>query len=155
MKLIKRASKRAIADSNQRLPKSAISHIYEKNINDLLRSDRTTIEDLYQLGKKMNIPDLRVYWLSDYDKNYQGPQILNLGSSSLDREGTHWVCAYRGNYFDSFGIPPPPALKHLDWVPLQKQDISEGRCGQWCLMFIWYMNHGELDKFYKTFKTLN
>lgn len=131
-----------------------IIKLHEPDIKTLLYSDITSDSDLMRLAKEMNINDLRIGWLSDYDKTYKGPQILNLGSSSRDGTGTHWVCAYGSDYFDSFGMPPPLNLEHLNWTPLQLQDRREGRCGQWCLMFILFKQKNELDRFYTMFEPL-
>lgn len=126
--------------------------LYQKNTHALLRADETSNLDLLQIAAEMRIESLKVDWLQNYDPSYDGAQILNLGSSSKEREGTHWVAAYRGKYFDSFGLPPPPQLKHLEWVPIQEQSVDQGRCGQWCLIWIWHMQHNEMDKFYTSYK---
>ena len=131
-----------------------LNNLYEVSLKTLLESDITSDKDLYRLAEKMDIRDLKICWLSEYDNNYKGPQIINLGSSSVDQTGTHWVCSFMGSYFDSFGMPPPLNLDHLSWTPLQLQDRTEGRCGQWCLMFILFSKKNELDRFYTLFKPL-
>ena len=129
--------------------------INKPKLKDIIKSDITSYQDLLDLAHKIGIKDLKVKWLSEYDPTNPSPQILNLGSSSKDKAGTHWVCAYGDHYFDSFGMPPPPKLDHLQWTPLQYQDIDQGRCGQWCLFFIYHKKIDELDKFYSLFRNLN
>jgi hypothetical protein len=135
--------------------RKALIKINSPTIKSIINSDITSDYDLYALANKMGIKDVQIKWLNQYNKNEKAPQILNLGSSSVDKAGTHWVCAYDDQYFDSFGMAPPPGLDHLEWTPLQLQDINEGRCGQWCVMFILYKKKGELDKFYSAFNSIN
>lgn len=130
-----------------------LNNIFADDLKSLLKKGNTTRDELLTLAKLMKINDLKVGWLSDYDPNYNGPQILNLGSN-IGYEGTHWVCAYQNEYFDSFGLAPPNELSHLNWTPLQIQKIDEEYCGQYCLMFIHYKKINEIDKFYNHFNII-
>lgn len=119
----------------------------------IIRQSMTTKSDLEKILAKFGITDCKISWLSDYDPTYRGPQIINMGNRSIG--GTHWIAAYDGKYFDSFGMPAPPSLTHLEWTPLQIQKIDEGRCGQWCALWIYYTKKGELDEFYSMFNIVS
>lgn len=83
-------------------------------------------------------------------------------------EGSHWVAIFLPKkerkliYFDSFGLPPPMAVYHcMRFLNRSKssgsksyrlimnakkiQKISSGGCGQYCIMFIYYMLHKKSD----------
>ncbi len=123
------------------------------NVRDIVRKEMTTRSDLEFLAKKMGIDGLRVTWLKDADPTFKGPQIINMGSTLIG--GTHWVATYNGQYFDSFGLVPPPKLSHLSWVPLHIQDIKKGYCGNYAMLWLWYAIHDEIDQFYNLFNKYN
>lgn len=121
-------------------------------LSDLVEKSMTTKSDLEFIADKLGI-NLKVNWLKDVDPNFKGPQIINLGNPIIS--GTHWVATYNGKYFDSFGMIPPEKLDHLEWVPLQIQNQNYGRCGQYCILWLYYAINNELDQFYNLFETLN
>lgn len=126
-----------------------LKNLYKKiNINSVITSGETSRGELELLAKKLDIP-VEINWLQDYDKSNKGPQIINLGNPNIG--GTHWVATYDGKYFDSFGLPPPPQLKKLEWIPLQIQSIKSAHCGQYSLLYLYYVMRGEEDKFYDMF----
>ena len=56
-----------------------------------------------------------------------------------------------GLYFDSFGLPPiiPDYINRLRkncktfrWNVIQLQNYGSDACGQYCIMFLYYMSHG-------------
>lgn len=121
-------------------------------VSEIIKRPMTTKSDLQFLADKLNL-DVNIVWLKDANPNYKGMQIINLGNPSLS--GTHWTATYNGVYFDSFGLPSPPQLSHLEWIPLQIQHVSEGFCGNWCILWLYYAKIGEIDKFYNQFETHN
>jgi hypothetical protein len=74
--------------------------------------------------------------------------IINLDPST--QPGSHWVAVYRhvnghGYYFDTFGHPPPPRIKHWlscmckEWKCFDKQiQLTNDRvsCGYICVTFL-------------------
>ncbi len=126
-----------------------LKNLYKKiNINSIITSGETSRLELELLAKKLDIP-VEINWLKDYDENNKGPQILNMGNPKLS--GTHWVATYNGKYFDSFGLPPPPQLQNLEWIPFQIQSIRSAHCGQYAMLWLYYMMRGEEDQFYNMF----
>lgn len=83
-----------------------------------------------------------------------GYYIMNMDDSTGD--GTHWTGLYVGRnkayYFDPFGVVPPESLKKLKsksrkvyYNSNQLQDINTDTCGQWCMLFVKYMNKNNND----------
>lgn len=117
-------------------------------ISSILKKGMTTKYDLEFLAKKLDL-DLKIIWLKDYNPAYKGPQIINMGNNLIG--GSHWVATYNNQYFDPFGINPPPNLKDIQWIPLQIQSIKSGHCGQYALLFLYYAKKNEIDQFYNMF----
>lgn len=127
----------------------AVKKLFRKiNISSVINAGATDKEQLKLLAKKLNIP-VKINWLKDYDPKDKGPQILNLGNPNIG--GTHWIATYNGKYFDPFGIVPPPNLNNLEWVSLKIQSVKSGHCGQYCVLWLYYMMRGEEDQFYNMF----
>lgn len=128
----------------------AVKNLFRKiNISSVINAGATDRNDLELLAKKLINGPVKINWLKDYDKNNKGPQILNLGNPNIG--GSHWCATYNGKYFDPFGLPSPPQLQHLEWVPLQIQSIKSGHCGQYSLLWLYYMMRDEEDQFYNQF----
>lgn len=132
--------------------------IYERpsSVSQIIRKSETSADDLERLSKRLGI-NVRIVWRKDYDpklkRNPNIGQIINMGSPMIG--GSHWTAAYRDKYFDSLSMPPPPNMKHLQWTPLQIQDMMYGHCGQYSLYWIYYQMIGEEDKFYAMFHPEN
>ena len=72
------------------------------------------------------------------------------------KPGNHWVAAYadtleNGWYFDSFGVWPiipdhisrlRKSFKRLRWNTTHLQSLSSDVCGQYCMIFLYYMSKG-------------
>jgi hypothetical protein len=119
------------------------------NIKNILKQQMTTRSDLEFMCDKMGLDNVKINWLKDVDPLDTGMNIINIGNPSIG--GTHWIATYNGRYFDSFGLVPPEKLNRLEWTPLQIQDIREGYCGNYCLLWLYYNKIGELDQFYNLF----
>lgn len=95
-----------------------------------------------------------------FDK--EGPYIINVGEDDV---GTHWVGAVKNKnevyYFDSFGVPAPEVIedlfqmkgdyKNYNFNPYQIQRIGDGLCGQYVVLFLYWMTgtkrQPSVDKF--------
>lgn len=63
-------------------------------------------------------------------------------------EGTHWVCYYYNNYFDSFGLPPPNEVVEYMKTPIfynsnEIQDRQSVTCGHLCLYVLKSLSDGK------------
>lgn len=117
-------------------------------VSEILKKPMTTRSDLEFLAKKLNL-DVQINWLNDVNPNDKEAQIINLGNNLIG--GSHWVGTYNGMYFDPFGLVPPEKLDHLEWIPLQIQDMNFGHCGSYVILFLYYAKMNEIDKFYNLF----
>ena len=130
-----------------------IKNLYKPtDINKLLRLGETSAEDLLKIGKAVGIDNIQVMWANDYDINSDKPSILNIGDSGI---GSHWVAVYKGNYMDSFGLPPDSDIrgyKQLKYNKTQIQSISTGGCGSYSVLYLLYAINNDLDGFYAIFK---
>lgn len=118
------------------------------------------INEAYKLKIKMN----GVLSKDELTNLSNGNYILNLADH--DDEGSHWV-ALNVNpttifYFDSFGIPPPMIIRQLSRGRQiihnneQIQNYNSGFCGQYCLLFLYFMSKGgsyktSYEKYLKNF----
>lgn len=118
--------------------------------SEIIKKPMTTKSDLEFLAKKLNL-DVKINWLKDTDPNYKGAQIINLGNPIIG--GSHWTGSYNGIYFDPFGMVPPEKLDHLEYIPLQIQNMKFGGCGNYVILWLYYAKMNEIDKFYNFFKT--
>ncbi len=100
------------------------------------------------------ISNLEINYILKNEKKYKGcfmldeklPEdgnfILNLDVSSS--KGTHWVCVFETEYYDSFGLVPPRCLeKRINWYNVrQHQKINSKLCGLYCMYYIQCRNQG-------------
>jgi len=121
-----------------------------ESYKDLLRLEETSRDDLLKLANQIGI-NIKVDWASNYKKYSKSDAlILNIG----DGIGTHWIATYDGKTFDPFGLPPDLGLEHLQWTPIQIQDIKTGYCGQYCLFWLSYALADDISGFYTRFSAL-
>ena len=80
--------------------------------------------------------------------SYSSAYVIN--SDTSDKKGEHWVAVYfvknrRGEYFDSYGLPPAILGLEaymdrfsLDWIYRSKtiQSLFSNVCGHYCVYFI-------------------
>lgn len=143
---------------------------YNKRINEnilkakgvgsvLSAKDQTTKAELYRIWDQIReegMPDLLVEW--DYKYNpamYDKPVVINLGNP-LQMGGTHWISIWQNKYFDSFGLPPSDIVLKNGfkgaWNDVQIQDMREGGCGQYALLWLYYVMDGREKEFYDLFR---
>ncbi len=89
-----------------------------------------------------NENNFKGYFMLDEKLPGDGNFVLNLDDSSGD--GTHWVCVFETEYYDSFGLVPPKCLeKRIDWYNVrQHQKINSKLCGLYCMYYIQCRNRG-------------
>lgn len=118
-----------------------------KNVMQILHKQESSRSDLENLLESLGI-EANVMWAKDYPGH--GKAILNIG----DMIGTHWVATDGEHYFDPFGLAPDsdiPGYEKLEWVPIQIQSMKTGYCGQYCVLWLWYLSHKNFEEFYKLF----
>ncbi len=120
------------------------------NLTKILNSAESTKGELTELSNKIGI-DPVIVWQKDYNPSFdeQGC-IINLGNPEY-LSGTHWCATYKDKYFDSFGLPPPLIVKNKTYSNTQIQNPNGGKCGLFCVLWLWYAKKNKIDEFYKEF----
>ena len=87
-----------------------------------------------------------VYARDQLPKSIKYPAAMVWNTDAADQPGEHWVAAYfneagMGEYFDSYGLEPPPYFKRYmekhsrqwRWNQIQLQDLWTSACGHFCV----------------------
>ena len=99
------------------------------------------------------------------------PSSIVVNTQEHWKAGEHWIAIYinkngYGFYFDSYGLPPYVSYHadrikknctRYDWNQVQLQGYDIKVCGQYCIVFLYYMQKGKSIKsfnklFSKSFK---
>jgi hypothetical protein len=115
----------------------------------IIKKSSTTTDELYKLLHHINL-DCKIDWDYNFDEN-EPRMILNIGEGV---KGTHWVAVDNINkcYFDSFGMSPPIVIpRDYSQIRIDIQDINFGRCGSYCVLFLYYSNLKKIKEFYDLF----
>lgn len=151
----KLATNRCVAGHAGETSGYELENIVKNTIDPLLRED---------------IGQVEIKFSKDFNPQYEGGQILNLGDNTASGFGTHWTATFRatgalnktlrdGVYFDSYGMYPPVnvELAGFDYTPLhlQSYELKENFCGQWCVLFLKYCYEDNLAGFYSKFNNLH
>lgn len=109
-----------------------------------------------------------VYPADGIPLRWSRPAALIANTDDHTQPGSHWVAFYsdecgNGVYFDSYGVAPfvPHHVQRLRkncpryrYNTRQLQSIYSDVCGQFCIMFLYYMHFGyTLDAFVGNFTT--
>lgn len=121
------------------------------SVERILTKSVSSANDLLLLAHSIDVRidqiDFKQYM--DRDADYA---ILNMGTPQMG--GTHWIAVSNidRTYFDPLGLPRPVVIP-ADYVyrEVDIQNPRHGRCGQYCVLFLWYMQHSTLDRFYSRF----
>ncbi len=84
------------------------------------------------------------------------PCALIANTDPAHKPGEHWVGLFftaegKGEYFDSFGLPPPHIFETYlkqhsrtwSWNTSTLQDVWTEACGPFCIFFIIYCSYGK------------
>ncbi len=72
--------------------------------------------------------------MKDENLPKSGSYVLNL--DDMSGPGTHWVAVYEGEYFDSYGLPPPEVLKDKVMANSKRLQYARDSCGEWSVLYI-------------------
>lgn len=92
-----------------------------------------------------------VYARDQLPNTVQYPCAMVLNTDPANKPGEHWVAMYfdeegHGEYFDSYGIPPPPCFTRYiqrhsmqwSWNRRSLQDVWTSACGHFCVYYVIY-----------------
>lgn len=126
--------------------------LYEdsKPISWIIRQGVTSKADIERLAHRLGL-NVVIDWIDNHNPDVK-LQILNIDADHIG--GTHWVAVYDNkHYFDPLGLPIAREwLDHLEYTTIPVQDWRHGGCGTYSLLFLYYANMGEIDRFYNMFE---
>ena len=115
--------------------------------------------ELLKYAKLFNIKDFKGVYMRDrlVGKMSKPTESAIVNLDSNDSQGTHWVCYYGNNYFDSFGLPPPDEVVKYIPHPIyynsnEIQDRESVICGHLCLYVLKHLSDGK--SYEEVWKTL-
>lgn len=106
--------------------------------------DQLSESEILRIAEKNKIPIQGIYAKDQlpHEPTRTGKYVINM-QSSTDGNGTHWVCLDhgRGEYFDSFGMPPPLEVERFvgpqfRFNKTRYQALKSECCGWFCLYFL-------------------
>lgn len=121
-------------------------------LKEIINSSITSTSDLLKLASQMGVKIDQVDFKQYLNKNVDYA-ILNMGTPQIG--GTHWICVSNKDklYFDPLGLPKPVVIpRDYKMEDVAIQNPRFGRCGQYCILWLYYLQHDKLSKFFKLFK---
>ena len=114
--------------------------------NYKIKNKATSNIKIQQVVSSLSLNDIGIYLRDGPFKSDIG--IVNLHPS----KGTHWVCYFNENYFDSYGCPPPKKLSkfiikrngYCLYFQYQTQK-NVSFCASYCLYIIYLTNIVGID----------
>jgi len=127
-------------------------------MNKYIINKSSSDEQLYNLSKQFNIPNLIICRLKDVPKYLKNKNIDNM-IINLDNfnYGTHWVGLSKSKkiYFDSYAQDKPneiPKNYKLASSTKQLQSITGEDCGWLTVLWLYYINFKTNEEYYNLFK---
>jgi hypothetical protein len=121
------------------------------DIRHIIMSPIDSDSDLLKLARVLDIQvDQTVFkQFMDRKKDYC---ILNMGTPEIG--GTHWVAVSNKDklYYDPLGLPRPVVIpRDYKEINVRIQDYRYGHCGDYVILWLYYLQHNQLGAFYKLF----
>lgn len=117
----------------------------------IIKLSRTTDHQLMELANSLGVKVDQI----DFKQNLKRSAdyaIINMGTPQIG--GTHWLAVSNKDkmYFDPLGLPRPRVIpSDYKYREVDIQNPRFGHCGQYCVLWLYYLQHNQLDKFYKLF----
>jgi hypothetical protein len=118
----------------------------------IIKLSRTTDDQLMKLANSLGVKVDQIDYKQYLDKS-KDYAIINMGNPQIS--GTHW-CAVANKdkmYFDPLNLPRPRV------IPSSYKSCNEtvqnpqfGHCGQYCVLWLYYLQHGRVGDFFKLFE---
>lgn len=124
----------------------------EPNVKRIIKLSRTSDNDLLSLARLLGVKIDQIDF-KEKMKRTADYAILNMGNPLTG--GSHWIAVSSKHkmYFDPLGLPRPRVIpKSYSYREFSIQNPQYGHCGQYCVLWLYYLQHGRLDDFYKLFK---
>ena len=117
----------------------------------IIKLSRTTDDQLMKLANSLGVEVNQIDYKQYLNRNVDYA-ILNMGTPHIG--GTHWIAVSNKDkmYFDPLGLPRPRVIpSNYKYREVDIQDPRFGHCGQYSVLWLYYLQHNQLDKFYKFF----
>ncbi|ETI29900.1 hypothetical protein F443_22982 [Phytophthora nicotianae P1569] len=119
----------------------------------IIKLSRTT-DQLMKLANSLGVKVDQIDFKQNLDRS-KDYYIINMGNPVIG--GSHWLVVSNKDkrYFDPIGLPRPRVIpKDYYYREFDIQDPRFGHCGQYCVLWLYYLQNGKEDDFYKLFKQL-
>lgn len=118
-------------------------------MNNLINKSATSINDLKELSKQINLKLDFIGSIHKLPKVLKGKSVILIHKKGEDQG--HWVGLYDNLYFDPFGIPPSDIikkkLKNMYYNNKEIQAYNENHCGQFVIDFLKHLDKKDKHKF--------
>ena len=117
----------------------------------IIKLSRTTDDQLMKLANSLGVKVDQIDFKQHLNRNADYA-IINMGNPQIG--GTHWLAVSNKHkaYFDPLGLPRPRVIpKDYSYREVEIQNPRFGHCGQYCVLWLYYLQHNQLDKFFKLF----
>jgi hypothetical protein len=124
------------------------------SIRQIIKSSVDSDSDLLKLAGALDVEVDQIDFKQKLrlDVDYA---ILNMGT--LETSGTHRMAVSNKHklYFDPLQLPPPLVIpRDYKQAPFRVQDHRWGHCGDYCVLWLYCLQHDNLRDFYKLFTPL-
>jgi len=126
----------------------------QSEISKIIRSSRDSDADLLKLAKAM---DVRVDQLAFKQFFNKSVDYCILNMDGANGSGTHWMAVSNKHklYFDPLDLPPPRVIpSDYKTAPFRIQNHLYGHCGDYCVLWMYYLQHRSAAEFYRLFTPL-
>lgn len=113
----------------------------------IIKLSRTTDNQLMKLANSFGVKLDQIDFKQKLDKS-KDYCIVNMGNAMIG--GTHWLAVSNKHkaYFDPLGLPRPRVIpKDYSYRKVEIQNPRFGHCGQYCVLWLYYVQHNQLDRF--------
>jgi len=124
------------------------------SIRQIIKSSVDSDSDLLKLAGALNVEIDQIDFKHKLKLNVDYA-VLNMGTPSIG--GTHWIAVSNKHklYFDPLQLPPPIVIpREYKQAPFRVQDHRWGHCGDYCVLWLYCLQHDNLQDFYKLFTKL-
>ncbi|GMF65795.1 unnamed protein product [Phytophthora lilii] len=124
------------------------------SIQQIIKSSVDSDSDLLKLADALDVEVNQIDFKHKLklDVDYA---ILNMGTPFIG--GTHWMAVSNKDklYFDPLQLPPPLAIpRDYETAPFRIQNEQWGHCGDYCVLWLYFLQHDSLHRFYNLFTHL-
>ena len=118
----------------------------------IIKLSRTTDGQLMKLANSLGVKVDQIDFKQNMDRS-KDYCILNMGNPMIG--GQHWMAVSNKDkmYFDPLNLPRPRVIpSNYKSYDETVQNPRFGHCGQYSVLWLYYVQHGKVDDFFKLFE---